>query len=488
MKIYATLFAFILIVVEAMSCSSGQYESRESQNQPNSIAQKLDSLGSEPAVNSVLSVAQADDEESEYLEEENDISTEDEEMTTNNSLPANGRNNTTPKSQEKEKSLASSIPQKVYELKENGIYVYRDAREERDYKPETHNRCWTVTKQNYRYVKLNEAKSLFQFKQPIIGLCNVEKSCFSELGKPSLFQLGYERHKEREIKPEDNRFGKDVTVPRIWTEKEDTEIGDLVADCMFASDFTSLTRTEFVNNGIVIIGKNISRVVIKKLPRRKAFVPNDLIPVNMKITRYGCPESKSKFHQEEYEAVTIANFMRVDFKENIFEFIKEESLPNNASYLSDEQLLRLREDVYQLIPRSIDKTLNPRKRNHYEPGYYIIEYYEGNQVYKYQGIKIIPSAGPKPSYAEPLKYCKPSAPDLGVTTNNKCALVFAEYNTEEEAEAFVNKESSMPLVVLPLRGTFYVARIFINKKMAETERSRLVRTGINKNQLKIIDL
>jgi hypothetical protein len=284
-----------------------------------------------------------------------------------------------------EPTRRSGLP---YELKEPGLYVYADGP---DVKLWHNSRCFEYIQKNYKYIpvplqdEMNDTREIWDY-------CCVQKTCITDLGKPSLKELGYDRHKEREIKPEDNRFGVNVTKEIKWWDKELTKIAEYSYKYVDADKFIKMTPYEFINNGIIIIGKNISRVLIKK-PLAAPFAINKRrILVEYTYDYFGC---NSKPWSETVSAPIIANFRRIDLKENIFEFIQEEPLPDNASYLTDEQFIKLSEDVYQLIPRQIDKTLNPVTFNAYYPGYYLIEYYEGNKLVAWYGI-LLNGKGEKP--------------------------------------------------------------------------------------------
>ena len=175
----------------------------------------------------------------------------------------NKQQSSTSNATSKEAKYSDLTPQKPYELKEDGLYVYADGPDIKNF--QDNKKCWEYVQKNYKYVRVpSQASNIKEDKREIMGVCRVEKKCTTDLGKPSLYELGYERHKEREIKPEDNRFGVPIVVEKTWYENEKKLEYEYQIKYIDKSHFTKMTQKEFQNNGIVIIGKQISRVVIKK--------------------------------------------------------------------------------------------------------------------------------------------------------------------------------------------------------------------------------
>ena len=389
---------------------------------------------------------------------------------------------TTGNATSKEAKYSDLTPQKPYELKEDGLYVYADGP---DIKNKQDNKvCWEYIQKNYKYIRVSsQAANVKDDKRDIMGVCRVEKKCTTDLGKPSLFELGYERHKEREIKPEDNRFGVPIIVEKTWYENEKSLEYEYKIKYIDKSHFTKMTQQEFQNNGIVIIGKQISRVVIKK-PVLLPFVYDQAkIPVEWTRTHYFCDGHSTK---EEHVPVIMADFKRINLLENIFEFIEEDPLPKTASYLSDEQFVRLSENIHQFIPRTNDKTIHPKITAYFTPGYYLIEYYNGDQLLSYHCI-LIDGKGAHPPYWDPLKYDPPGKADLTIA-NEKYALIIAECKTQAEAEHIIKSKDPYPIIILPnsTQGNYLVGRLFYNKQAAENELKRMINMGLNKGQIRIV--
>lgn len=383
----------------------------------------------------------------------------------------------------------------TYSLKEDGLYVYADGPA---IKVSNNGSCFYYKQKNYKYIKLDsKTDKIAEDKFDTYGECFIERKCTTDLGKPSLFELGYERHKEREIKPEDNRFGIPKLVESRWTEiiskvKEQKRIKYISSD-----QFTVISSEEFKENGIVIIGDNISRVVIKK-PVQLQFSYNPYnIVVEYSITQINCDGTTNYL---KYEPELIANFKRIDLKENIFEFIQENPLPGNAAYLTDSQLHELSGRTVQLIPRTDDRTIRPGSINKYEPGYYFVEYYSGDRLINFHCIRLN-GKGQTPDLWDALKYNAPNAAPTNVSTvpvksknikstNKTVALVVNEFNNRNDAENFIKSKDSYPFIVLPEseNNQYLVGRYFNNLKSANKELKRLSKSkSFKKNNLRIIE-
>ncbi|MCX7736665.1 MAG: hypothetical protein N2319_08110 [Candidatus Kapabacteria bacterium] len=370
---------------------------------------------------------------------------------------------------------------KPYELKEDGLYIYYDGPKLSD---KVDKKCESVKLKNYKYqpvpsqrtnIKTDEMKT-WQY-------CQVIRECESNLGKPSLRELGYERHKEREIKPEDNRFGQVITKKEKWTENERRIKQEIFINYIDSDKFMKMSRQEFLENGVVIIGKRISRVVVKKSPTLPFFYTPTRIPVSFTVKNYNCD---GLVNTNEYGLVQLGDFKRIDLKENIFEFIQEEPLPGNASYLSDLQMKSLSEYIHQLIPRHpYDGTVH--KSFYYPPGYYFIEYYNGDQLYDYLCIQLISAPYPPPAPVKPLSFNKPAPPDSPVSEKG-WALILGKFNTLGEASNFIKMKDPYPLVVLSSKdGKYYAGRMFYDKNAAEMEKKRILNTGVSR-QAWILDI
>jgi len=163
-----------------------------------------------------------------------------------------------------------------------------------------------------------------------------------------------------------------------------------------------------------------------------------------KIT-YDCDGNEIK----KYKLVpkVVADFKRIHFKENIFEFIEEQPLPKDADYLSDEEFQRLCENIHQLIPRNpFDRTIHTKPD--LRSGYYLIEYYNGDKLLDYHCVKI------------------------GIP----------------QAQNFIKKKDPYPLVVLPFKkdGNYCVGRMFYNRKSATIEMQRFLNMGIKRETMQIL--
>jgi hypothetical protein len=368
----------------------------------------------------------------------------------------------------------NSPAQKVYELKEDGLYIYSDAAPKIDTSKLGFK---TIIQKNFKYLRVPSSNELLGNKEEINNqICDTTGK--NNFGKPSLEELGYDRHKEREIMPEDNRFGinkfKDTTIQH---KKKGTVTK---FKTLTASAFMKMSRNEFKENGIVIIGKHISRVVIKSLDNLPTW--GDTVVVEKTETTFDC------YGEETGTIVTlpivIADFQRINFKENIFEFVKEDPIPNNSAYLSDEELMKLTNDIHQLIPRVNARPI--RNVAVYIPGYYIIEYYNGDQLYTYHCIKLTNGPSPYPALWDKLEINAPTSSANVQISNDKCYLVISEFNTTEEARNFVKRKPVGDALIYHLQnGKSVLAVECESKKLAESEMKRYLNMGFSKESLKI---
>ncbi len=371
---------------------------------------------------------------------------------------------------------------KPYELKEDGLYIYYDGPKLAD---KVDKMCENVKLKNYKYQLLPSQKTSIKTDElKYWQSCPVLRECESNYGKPSLKELGYERHKEREIKPEDNRFGQVITKKEQWTEREKRIRQEIFINYIDADRFMKMSRVEFLENGIVIIGKRISRVVVKKSPTLPFPYNPSRIPVSYTIKDYNCD---GLIKTRDYGLVQLGDFKRIDLKENIFEFIQEDPLPGNTSYLSDLQMKSLSENIHQLIPRyPYDATVH--KSFYYPQGYYFIEYYNGDQLYDYLCIQIV--TNPYPFTSTPvnaLSFVKPGQVDSPVSEKG-WALILGKFNTLGEASNFIKMKDPYPLVVLSSNdGKYYAGRMFYDKNAAENEKKRILNTGVSR-QAWILDI
>jgi len=366
-----------------------------------------------------------------------------------------------------------------YTIKDNGLYVFVDGPAKKKFHDK---KCFDYIQKNYKYLRLDS-----KVKQVTDGsittkwqYCSVERSCQSHLGKPSLYELGYERHKEREIKPEDNRFGKEVVKTTKWIEKEKRIYETVYYKFIDAKEFTQISLKEFVNNGIIVIGNHISRVVIKNI----AHLPKwgNKILVYYEKTRLNCQGGEiSKY---ELQPEIIANFRRINFKENIFEFINEEPLPEDADYLSDSEFNRLTENIYQFVPRGpADRTIH--KKHSFRPGYYIIEYYDEDNLFQYHCVKI-GNPGKKPPLTDPLKFTAPSKISQN-KNSKKYGVKFGTFPSRSEASDFISNQAPYSLEILEtVNGQYIACKRFSNKETASSERKNLIEQGWTGPSLSII--
>ncbi|MFC2129883.1 hypothetical protein ACFLSQ_00455 [Bacteroidota bacterium] len=375
--------------------------------------------------------------------------------------------------------ISDLSPQLPYELKDDGLYVYVDGP---SIKEQLDKKCYRYLQKNYKYIRIesNKDKIISEEGPKRYQRCTVLKSCDDDLGKPSLFELGYERHKEREIKPEDNRYGKEKIVERKWFEKEKRIYEKVNYDYIPDEYFTQLTTKEFARNGMVISGKHISRVVIKTIEHLPKY--GHKILVRYEKTRYNCDGDVIRKYILEPEL--IANFKRIDFKENIFEFVEEEPLPRDADYLSDAEFVKLLENIHQFIPRQNDRTIH--KKHSFRPGYYLIEYYNGDMLLDYHCVKL-GRPGHAPPLWDALSFDKPVAVNHEFA-DDKYVLVLAECHNISQAEHFIKKKDPYPLVILPFKkdGKFLVGRMYYNEKSAKKEMQRFVNMGIKKETMQIL--
>jgi hypothetical protein len=362
-----------------------------------------------------------------------------------------------------------------YQLKEDGLYIYSDG-------PalyQKHDPCVDVIQKNYKYILVPSSKDIIKaIEGPrFYQNCAYDAFCEDNLGKPSLYELGYERHKEREIKPEDNRFGKEVKKGKVYTKYEKKIAKTIDYDVIPKSAFKIISRQEFIENGIVIIGKHISRVVIKSLLKLPKF-PDD-VAVGVYISKFTCD---GKEDREVLLPEVIADFKKIHFKENIFEFIEEDPIPNNRAYLSDDQFIRLTNNIHQLIPRIFDRTIHNVAT--YDEGYYIIEYYNGDKLYDYHCIKIS-AADCAPKLWEPLKVQEPGS----INTNPNAdmfRLILADFNSLRDAEAFVYNNQLYDVFIYRLaNGAAAIGNSFSSKENAELEFSRYLHRGFSKDKMRI---
>lgn len=371
---------------------------------------------------------------------------------------------------------------KPYELKEDGLYIYYDGPKLSD---KVDKKCESVKLKNYKYQPVPSQKTNIKTDEMKFWQnCPIVRECESNYGKPSLKELGYERHKEREIKPEDNRFGQIITKKEKWIETEKRIKKEIFINYIDSDKFMKMSRQEFLENGIVIIGKRINRVVVKKSPTLPFFYNPTRIPVSFTVKNYNCD---GLVNTNEYGLVQLGDFKRIDLKENIFEFIQEEPLPGNASYLSDLQMKSLSENIHQLIPRHpYDGTVS--KNFYYPPGYYFIEYYNGDQLYDYICIQLLTIPYPyKSTPVNSLSFEKPAPPDSPASEKG-WALILGKFNTLGEASNFIKMKDPYPLVVLSSKdGKYYAGRMFYDKNAAELEKKRILNTGVSR-QAWILDI
>lgn len=367
---------------------------------------------------------------------------------------------------------------KVYELKEDGVYIYSDANPIVEV---SELGCKKYVQKNFKYIYVPSSKDLIKKEDgpKSYQICDVTYTCENDYGKPSLKELGYERHQEREIKPEDNRFGVAKKEPRTIVKKEKKIQSETNYLTIPKSAFKELSRTEFIENGIVVIGKHISRVVIKSLDGLPKFADRVVVESTTKV--FDC--SGKEVDRRTVAPKELADFKKIHFKENIFEFIEEEPIPGNSAYLSDEEFMKLTNDVHQLIPRIYDRTIH--NVAYYYPGYYIIEYYNGDKLYEYQCIKIT-DASCEPKLWDKLETKAPTSSADIKSSNEKCYLVIADFANSTDAKNFIKKKPTGDALLYHLpNGKTVLAVVCENKKKAETEMKRYTNMGFKKESLRI---
>jgi hypothetical protein len=295
-------------------------------------------------------------------------------------------------------------------------------------------------------------------------------------------ELGYDRPKERverEIKPEDDRFGVGKTVSKKVIKLEKRIKCETEYLTIPKSAFMELSIKEFVENGIVIIGKHVSRVIIKSLDNLPKWA--DRVAVQKSIKCFDC---SGKSTENVIIPHVIADFKKNHFKENIFEFIVEEPIPNNSAYLSDEEFMKLTNDIHQLIPRVYDRTIHNVAK--YKPDYYIIEYYNGDVLYDYQCIKLNSEAGPVPKLWDKLTTQVPDPSNKVPMSDEKCYLVLAEFNTKQDVKNFVSRNPVGDGLIYHLQnGKSILAVECESTKRAEAEMKRYINMGFKKENIRI---
>ncbi len=358
-----------------------------------------------------------------------------------------------------------------YELKENGLYVFIDGPYRKKF---IDKHSFEYIQKNYKYLRLESKNDKIQSGELTTKRqkCKIQKSSVSNLGKPSLYELGYERHKEREIKPEDNRFGKEVKKTNTWYEYVVRVAEDIHYNSIDASEFIQLSTKEFIKNGIVILGDNISRVVIKKLSPLPKW--GNKILVYYEKNKYNCAGDIMKHTILEPEI--IADFKRINFRENIFEFIKEEPLPDNADYLSDFEYMKLTANIQQFIPRNRqDRTIH--KKHTFHPGYYIIEYYEKNRLQGNYCIKL-GAKGKRPNLWEPLNFSAPNAYSSN-TGDLKYIVKVKEFQSLLPAKEYIKEKSDYGFNIFKVKSGGYIVGIkFLNNKDAIAQKASLYDKGM----------
>lgn len=375
-------------------------------------------------------------------------------------------------------SKESSAMAQIYELKDDGLYIYADCKPIIEPFGE---KGTSVVQKNYKYIPVPSEKTHIKFVEGprVWDWCDTIKKAEHYKGKPSLKELGYERHKEREIRPEDNRFGVAVTKEKDYLDRVKVIRKTTDYNVLPKSAFIEVSIKEFVENGIVIIGKHVSRVVIKSLAKLPVF--KDEVVVGAFVREFKpCTWQIDK----EYTILPeeIASFKKIDIKENIHEFVKDEPIPASRAYLSENEYLKLINDIHQLIPRIFDATTHKVAR--YVEGYYLIEYYNGDVLYDYQCIKLSKAAN-APRLWDPLEVTAPKSisNEPGKDVHR---LVVAEFGTIRDAEAFIyNNQIYDVLVYRRDNGKYFIGKSFNSKAEAENELNRYANRGIKKESMKI---
>ena len=227
------------------------------------------------------------------------------------------------------------------------------------------------------------------------------------------------------------------------------------------------------------MGKHISRVVIKSLDGLPKFA--DRVVVESTTKFFDC--SSKEVDKKVLKPKELADFKKINFKENIFEFVEEEPLPGNSAYLSDEEFMKLTNDVHQLIPRIYDRTIH--NVAYYYPGYYIIEYYNGDKLYDHQCIKITDAAC-EPKLWDKLVTRNPTSSSEIKSSIEKCYLVIADFANTTDAKNFIKKKPVGDALLYHLSsGKTVLAVECENKKKAENEMKRYSNMGFKKESLRI---
>ncbi len=355
-----------------------------------------------------------------------------------------------------------------YQLKDDGLYVYADGPDRKRYFDKY---SFEYIQKNYKYIRLESKKDKIETGNLVTKRmkCKEERTGVSKLGKPSVYELGYERHEEREIKPEDNRFGREREKVNRWYVYVTRVREDINYKYINKKEFVQLTTSEFIKNGIVILGNSISRVVIKKLSPLPKWGNKILVYYNK--SRYNC--AGDVVSQLTIKPEIIADFKRINFKENIFEFLKEEPLPEDATYLTDEQFQKLTERVYQFVPRNrYDRTIH--KKHSFRPGYYLIEYYDADTLRSYYCIKL-GARGKRPPLAEPLNPIEPVID----RTFNKFLVKIGCFDTLEAAKKFAEKFEDFGFKIYKVKNADYVVgKMFKEEIKAKQEKQKLLAKGV----------
>jgi len=374
-------------------------------------------------------------------------------------------------------SITQNPSQKVYELKEDGLYIYSDSWPKIE---KSIVGCFKVIQKNYKYLRVPIRSDLLAVEEgpKTYQLCNIVYNCENDYGKPSLKELGYERHKEREIKPEDNRFGIQKIEPKKIVKPEKRLKCETEYLTLPKSAFMELSIKEFVENGIVIIGKHVSRVEIKSLEHLPKWI--DRVAVQQTTKCYDCT---GKTTENVINPKVIADFKKIHFKENIFEFIVEEPIPDNSAYLSDEEYMKLTNDLHQLIPRIYDRTIHNVAK--YKADYYIIEYYNGDVLSDYLCIKLS-NKGPEPKLWDKLVTQPPTESKSIISSKEKCYLIIAEFSSTDDVKEFILRKPVGEALIYHLNnGKSVLAVEFESTKKAESEMNRYINMGFKKENLRI---
>ena len=334
-------------------------------------------------------------------------------------------------------------PSLPYEIKDDGLYMYRIHRYIRIMPLDPIVEIRTIT----------DTKETPQIKAP------------KKLETPSLYELGYKRG-EREIYPQDNMFGKkyqskvpcDCPPYKDYSASFNKESCDITTKYIPKKLFCRINVNEFNGHGLVIIGKQISRVEMYKVNPRKGH-PNDILISYVN----NCKNIKSP------EPIKISDFEAIALQENVFEFIEEEPLPGYAAYLSELQHVRLRENLHQFLPR---------KR--IRPGYYYVKYYNGTNVFERHCIHIVTNkTDGKPRQLRRKSFDEPENQPERCGYENKVYLIVGSCSTYEAAQRFKKMKDGYPTEIFESEdGTkFRIGRGFPDRESAEKERLRLKNAG-----------